>query len=67
MGGLLIDENCHVRDKDYNIIEGLYAAGEIVGGIHGNNRLGGNALTDISVFGKLAGEAVVKDSLAKIK
>jgi len=67
MGGLLIDSQTHVRDKDYNVIEGLYAAGEIVGGIHGNNRLGGNALTDISIFGKLAGEAVVKDSLAEVK
>jgi succinate dehydrogenase/fumarate reductase flavoprotein subunit len=66
MGGLLIDTKCRVRDENYDVIEGLYAAGEIIGGIHGNNRLGGNALTDNSVFGKLAGESVVKDSLALI-
>ncbi len=57
MGGLVIDTIGRVKDTDGNVIKGLYAAGEVVGGIHGNNRLGGNALTEISVFGKIAGES----------
>jgi len=61
MGGLLIDTETRVITAEGEFISGLYAAGEITGGIHGNNRLGGNALTDISVFGKIAGETVVKD------
>ncbi|MBW8383294.1 MAG: FAD-binding protein, partial [Youngiibacter sp.] len=39
-----------------NVIKGLYAAGEVTGGLHGTNRLGGNALADINVFGKIAGK-----------
>lgn len=62
MGGLAIDVETHVLDMEGNVIPGLYAAGEVVGGIHGSNRLGGNALTDITVFGKLAGESIIKDS-----
>ncbi len=56
MGGLEIDLNAHVLDADGNIIPGLYAAGEVTGGIHGSNRLGGNALLDIHVFGREAGK-----------
>ncbi|MGI6150869.1 MAG: flavocytochrome c [Christensenellales bacterium] len=55
MGGVVIDENCHVLDESGNIIPGLYAAGEVTGGIHGANRLGGNALADTIVFGRIAG------------
>ncbi|MDO4773068.1 MAG: flavocytochrome c [Bacillota bacterium] len=55
MGGLRIDENARVLDKDGNPIAGLYAAGEVTGGIHGANRLGGNALADIFTFGRIAG------------
>ncbi len=62
MGGLSIDTETHVLTPAGDVISGLYAAGEIVGGIHGSNRLGGNALTDITVFGRLAGETVMKDS-----
>jgi len=51
MGGLIIDDNGFTK------VPGLYAAGEVVGGIHGANRHGGNALTDILVFGKRAGAA----------
>ncbi|MGL5150062.1 MAG: FAD-binding protein, partial [Clostridium sp.] len=47
-------------DKKGSIIEGLFAAGEIVGGLHGTNRLGGNAITEIIVFGKRAGENILK-------
>ena len=55
MGGLVIDLDCHVLNTDGEIIPGLYACGEVTGGIHGSNRLGGNALVDIHVFGKTAG------------
>ena len=60
MGGIKINNNNEVLDIEGNIIKGLYAAGEIVGGIHGTNRLGGNAITDILVFGKRAGEKIMK-------
>merc|ERR1712151_246388 len=56
MGGLEItaDSEC-VTEK--GVIPGLYAAGEIAGGVHGNNRLGGNSLLDCVVFGRVAGKA----------
>ena len=41
--------------KDGSVIDGLYAAGEVTGGIHGQNRIGGNAVADIMVFGRQAG------------
>lgn len=56
MGGLKIDSNTHVLTKDGDIIPGLYAAGEVAGGIHAGNRLGGNALSDIFTFGRIAGK-----------
>jgi len=61
MGGIEINTNAQVVGKDGNIIPGLYAAGEVTGGIHGSNRLGGNALADITVFGRIAGENVAKE------
>ena len=54
MGGVEVNTNSEVLDKDGNPIPGLYAAGEVTGGIHGANRLGGNAVTDIVVFGRNA-------------
>lgn len=57
MGGLRIDTETRVVDPQGNPIEGLYAAGEVTGGIHGANRLGANAVADTVVFGRLAGEA----------
>lgn len=60
MGGLKIDKDAHVMDTNGNIIPGLYAAGEVTGGIHGSNRLGGNAITDIVVFGRTAGRNAAK-------
>ncbi len=57
MGGVKINENAQVMDVNDQVIKGLYAAGEVTGGIHGSNRLGGNALADITVFGKIAGES----------
>jgi fumarate reductase flavoprotein subunit len=56
MGGVRIDTETRVISTAGNIIPGFYAAGEVVGGIHGNNRLGGNALADIIVFGRIAGQ-----------
>lgn len=61
MGGLKINTKAQVLNKEGNPISGLYAAGEVVGGIHGGNRLGGNALADIIVFGRIAGSASVED------
>ena len=57
MGGVRIDTKCRVYNENGEIIENLYAAGEVTGGIHGTNRLGGNALTDTVVFGRIAGES----------
>ena len=59
MGGVTIDTSCHVLDANGKIIPGLVAAGEVTGGIHGSNRLGGNAVVDTVVFGKQAGETIV--------
>lgn len=56
MGGLVIDAGTHVLTKDGSIIPGLYAAGEVTGGIHAGNRLGGNAIADITVNGRIAGK-----------
>lgn len=55
MGGIKINTNAEVLNTDGNVISGLYAAGEVTGGIHGANRLGGNAVADIVVFGRIAG------------
>ncbi len=60
MGGVKIDTQCRVIGTDGKAIKGLVAAGEITGGIHGGNRLGGNAVVDTVVFGKLAGETISK-------
>ena len=56
MGGLKIDSQTHVLNTEGQIIPGLFAAGEVTGGVHGGNRLGGNAVADFVVFGRIAGE-----------
>ena len=56
MGGLVITTQAEVVNNSGDVIKGLYAAGEVTGGVHGNNRLGGNALADITTFGRIAGE-----------
>lgn len=56
MGGLKINKDAQVINKDGEWIDGLYAAGEVTGGIHGSNRLGSVAMADITVFGRIAGE-----------
>ena len=55
MGGIKIDTDAQVINEEGNVIPGLFAAGEVTGGIHGANRLGGNAVADIVVFGRIAG------------
>lgn len=62
MGGVRIDPTARVLDKDGKVIPGLYAGGEITGGIHGANRLGGNAVVDTVVFGKLSADTLLEDA-----
>lgn len=57
MGGVKINTATEVLKEDGTAIPGLFAAGEVTGGVHGANRLGGNAVTDIVVFGRIAGTA----------
>ena len=64
MGGVKINTDCEVLNEEGNAIPGLFAAGEVTGGIHGANRLGGNAVTDIVVFGRIAGFSAEKYVLA---
>ena len=56
MGGLTINSDTQVLAGDGAVIDGLYAAGEVTGGVHGANRLGGNAVADFTVFGRIAGQ-----------
>ena len=65
MGGVKINTNTQVLTADDVAIPGLYAAGEITGGVHGANRLGGNAVSDFVVFGRIAGEQAAKLALAE--
>lgn len=60
MGGVKIDTETHVLSTEGTPIPGLYAAGEVTGGLHAGNRLGGNAMTDFLVFGRIAGENAAK-------
>ena len=55
MGGLVINTDAQVLNTEEEPIQGLYGAGEVTGGIHGENRIGGNAVADIIVFGRQAG------------
>jgi len=57
MGGVIVDEDCRTG------VEGLYAAGEVVGGLHGANRRGGNALTEALVFGRISGRIAAEGAL----
>ena len=57
MGGLKINANTEVLNEKGEAIPGLFAAGEVTGGVHGANRLGGNAVADFTVFGRIAGAA----------
>ncbi len=56
MGGIKINDNAEVINTNGDVIPGLFAAGEVTGGVHGNNRLGGNAVADFTIFGRIAGQ-----------
>lgn len=58
MGGLHINSKTEVLDGNGDVIEGLYAAGEVAGGLHGNNRVGGNSIAETIIFGRQAGMQV---------
>jgi fumarate reductase flavoprotein subunit len=60
MGGIRIDDQAQVLKADGSVIPGLYAAGEVTGGVHGNNRLGGNAVADFVIFGRIAGASAAE-------
>lgn len=65
MGGLLIDADARVLDRMNDPVPGLFAAGETTGGVHGRKRLGGNALTDAFVFGRIAGAGAARLALGR--
>lgn len=58
MGGLTIDKNGNVLDENKQVIPGLHAAGEVSGGVHGDNRLGGNSLLECTVYGTIVGKKI---------
>lgn len=60
MGGIRINKNAEVINLDGNVIKGLYAAGEVTGGVHGASRLGSCSITDCIVFGRIAGKNSAK-------
>jgi len=62
MGGIVVDTKRHVLDANGEIIPGLYAAGEVTGGIHGGNRLGGNAIVEIFVSGRTAANTIAEEN-----
>jgi len=64
MGGIEINDDGNVVDKKGKAVQGYYAAGEVTGGVHGKNRLGGSALLECVVFGRLSGENAAKFALA---
>ncbi|BES65211.1 urocanate reductase [Gottschalkiaceae bacterium SANA] len=61
MGGVEINVNTQVIGIDGEILPHFFAAGEVTGGVHGSNRLGGNAITDITVFGRIAGQNAAQE------
>jgi len=60
MGGVKIDTSAQVINTEGKAIPGLFAAGEVTGGVHGGNRLGGNAVADIVIFGRIAAESAIE-------
>ena len=59
MGGVKINTAAQVISTEGQPIPGLFAAGEVTGGVHGGNRLGGNAVADIVIFGRIAAESAL--------
>lgn len=64
MGGVAIDADAQVLDQQGRPIPGLFAAGEVTGGVHGANRLGGTSLAECVVYGRLAGQRALESLLA---
>lgn len=60
MGGVAINHQTQVLDQNDQVINGLFAAGEVVGGLHGNNRIGGNSIAETVIFGRQAGQQVFR-------
>lgn len=60
MGGIAINHQTQVLDESGQVIKGLFAAGEVAGGLHGNNRIGGNSIAETVIFGRQAGQQVFK-------
>jgi len=59
MGGIKINTKAEVISNSGTVVPGLFAAGEVTGGVHGANRLGGNAVADICVYGKIAADSAL--------
>jgi len=64
MGGLKMNADSEIQQSNDAVIPGLYAAGEAMGGVHGNNRLGGNSLLDCVVFGRVSGRSAARQLTA---
>ena len=62
MGGIVINPKAEVLNEKGEAISGLFAAGEVTGGVHGANRLGGNAVADFTVFGRIAGQSAADNA-----
>ena len=62
MGGIVINPKAEVLNEKGEVISGLYAAGEVTGGVHGANRLGGNAVADFVVFGRISGQSAADNA-----
>ena len=67
MGGVVINSNAEVLDTEGNVIPALFAAGEVTGGVHGGNRLGGNAVADFTIFGRISGTSAAEYALVAIE
>ena len=66
MGGIEIDEHAHVLNAEHKPFEGLYACGELAGGVHGANRLGGSSLLGCVVYGRVAGASASQHLFQKL-
>ena len=64
LGGIAITPRAEVLDRHGRVIPRLYAAGEVTGGVHGANYMGGNALSEVFTFGRIAGENAVQEPFA---
>ena len=60
MGGVKINHKAQVLNEKGDVIKGLFAGGEVTGGLHGNNRIGGNSIAETIVFGRQAGQQAFK-------